>query len=53
MIERLCHACPARPPALSLHMPSRQVRKQMQAIAIERVLGRRDDRAGISSLASL
>jgi hypothetical protein len=34
-------------------MPSRQVSKQMQAIAIERVLGRRDDRAGISSLAGL
>jgi hypothetical protein len=34
-------------------MASRRVRKQMQAIAIERVLGRRDDRAGISSVASL
>jgi hypothetical protein len=34
-------------------MPSRRVRKQMQAIAIERVLARRDDRAGISSVASL
>ena len=34
-------------------MPSRQVRKQMQAIAIVRVLGRRDDRASISSLAGL
>ena len=28
-------------------MPSRRVRKQMQAIAIERILARRDDRAGI------
>jgi hypothetical protein len=34
-------------------MPSRRVRKQMQAIAIERVLEKRDTRAGISSLASL
>jgi hypothetical protein len=33
--------------------PSRQVRKRMQAIAIERVLERRDIRAGISSLAGL
>jgi hypothetical protein len=34
-------------------MPSRRVRKQMQAIAIERVLENRDTRAGIASLASL
>jgi hypothetical protein len=34
-------------------MSSRRVRKQMQAIAIERVLARRDDRAGISSVAHL
>jgi endogenous inhibitor of DNA gyrase (YacG/DUF329 family) len=34
-------------------MSSRQVRKQMQAIAIERVLAQRDIRAGIASLAAL
>jgi len=34
-------------------MPSRQVRKQMQRIAIERVLDKRDARAGIASLAGL
>ena len=34
-------------------MATRQVRKEMQAIAIERVLSRRDDRAGISTLAGL
>lgn len=34
-------------------MASRQVRKQMQAIAIERVLENRDTRAGIASLAAL
>ena len=36
-----------------LVMPSRQVRKHMQAIAIERVLEKRDTRAGISSFAAL
>ena len=34
-------------------MASRRVRKQMQAIAIERVLAGRDDGSGISSLAHL
>lgn len=32
-------------------MPTHRIVKQMQAIAIEQVLGRWDDRAGISSLA--
>jgi hypothetical protein len=34
-------------------MPNRRVRKQMQAIAIERVLANRDTRGGIASVASL
>ena len=34
-------------------MASRQVRRQMQRIAIERVLARRGDRAAIGSLADL
>jgi hypothetical protein len=34
-------------------MSSRQIRKRMQAIAIERVLANRDTRSGIASIASL
>jgi hypothetical protein len=34
-------------------MPTRRILKQMQAIAIDRVLGRRNERADISSVASL